>query len=69
MLTDFEILSAIRDTLHPLSPGSSGGSHTEVKAFDPVALAEVLGDLAQSNGFAPEPVSYTHLTLPTKRIV
>jgi hypothetical protein len=55
MLTDFEILSAVRDTLHPLSPGSSGGSHTEVKAFDPAALADVLADLADRNGAPIEP--------------
>lgn len=50
MLTDFEILSAVRDTLHPLSPGSSGGSHTEVKAFDAKGLSGVLGDMAASRG-------------------
>ena len=55
MLTDFEILSAVRDTLHPLTPGSSGGSHTEVKAFDPAALADVLADLAGRNGAPIEP--------------
>ena len=55
MLTDFEILAAVRDTLHPLTPGSSGGSHTEVKAFDPAALAEALADLADRNGAPTEP--------------
>ncbi len=55
MPTDFELLAAMRGAMHPLSPGSSGGSHTEVKAFDPAALAEVLGDLAGANGAPVEP--------------
>jgi hypothetical protein len=50
MLTDFEILCALHGSMHPLSSSSSGGSHTQVKAFDSAALAEAMGELAAAHG-------------------
>ena len=49
-LTDYEMLLAMRPAMRSLTPGSHGGSHTEVLAFESDRLAEALGDFAAEHG-------------------
>ena len=42
----------------------------EYRAIDPIAIAiDYRPNTTELQSLEPEPVSYTHLTLPTKRIV
>jgi hypothetical protein len=47
---NYEILQAMRSSLQSLTPGGTGGSHTEVSRFDPALLREALEDLASRHG-------------------
>ena len=59
-------------TLGALAAGSgntfAADEHPEATA-DSVILLWMGGGMASTETFDPKPVSYTHLTLPTKRIV
>ena len=61
-MTDIFILSAARTAI-----GGFGGS---LSALPPIDIATVAAKAAlERAGIAPDPVSYTHLTLPTSELV
>ncbi|MBM4395501.1 MAG: hypothetical protein FJ087_07400 [Deltaproteobacteria bacterium] len=51
---DFELLHAMHGAMRHLTPGSSGGSHTEVFAFESDRLSAAMADLAARHGGSPE---------------
>ena len=55
----------------PDFPGCVAGGRSQEEAIERAedALARALDGIAEQGMPLPEPVSYTHLTLPTKRIV
>ena len=58
-MRDVVIIDAIRSPI-----GKFGGALSTVRPDD--LLADVLKGLMKRTGIDPDPVSYTHLTLPTK---